>query len=1270
MTSEVDPTPTPSEPNVVLATFLARFVADEEAGGARPVDDYQAMFPGFEDVIAREYTELIAGSEPRTARPENAGPEQIGPYRLLRELGRGGQSVVYLAEDPRLQRKVALKVLPATLLASDRAKERFRREAELAAKLDHPGICVVLEHGQHDGMPYIAMRLVEGESLAEHIATAQARSDESEELTYLDLSTSPDTDESDEQQRPGDRSAPGRREVMRIARLLEQTARALHSAHEQGLLHRDVKPGNIMVTPQGDPVILDFGLARDEFRDGKSITLSGDLMGTPAYMSPEQLLAQRIRLDRRSDVYSLGVTAYECLTLTRPFDAPTREAMYQRILTGEVPDPRRLNPAIPRDLRVILEKAMDKDRERRYPTALAFAEDLRRLAAFEPITARPVGPGLRLRRWGRRHPALATAVALVFLSLAGGLLITWKFMSEAEERVGQLNVAVGNEAQARSELEVALGERERALRRSEALWLVELARQEQDIDPERSVAMAAAAAQRSPGPLTRGALASSLKNLPRRGRDLGRGAPFAAFTADGGSLVTKGGDEFRRYDVEDRSIAASGKADGLNPMYVATDPQGARLALLGEHRMQVFDTESGDVTAVLNAGDFTLHRAAFSGDGRLLAVAGGVSTNERQAGRVWLLDLTSGEQRVLHDIDQDCWSVDFDPDGRRIAIGCRRGELRILDLEGEALFSKSLRGTLAWPTVVFSSDGSRLFELVRNGFREWTIATGESREIPMDPKRTLFLNGVTYDRSADRRFMIVWAQAWHSLSGHMTANLPAWLWDLEKGAVVRQFPGKISSAAISADGRWIATIAGDELTMHDTAAEHPAPASQFGRFPDADWVSLDASGRRVAVVTSGELQILDTAEPDAVPRLPATVYDFALTADGESFMVHDQQRGISMLNARTLMTERSLPLGEEPPGTMMSSGATHFDMNPDGTRAVGKIGLHQIGWFDLEKGELLATLDGDGTETCLLTGGGATMLKTHGQLPEKVVDTLLLDLVKSALLGNSEIKPEIFKALIDESAVELVELKTGKTMAVIPWSSVGEPIRSRDGMKIFIPKREDGERVAVVIHGGSGKLLFEVNKPTISAEFSPDGSRILLMASRLRKGMSVSIGDHPPELADAATGSEQGTLETGGAIARDARWSPDGKYIALACDDGQVRLYDTGSRALVGTFTGHQGPVRSVEFSPDGSSLASTGKDGTLRVWRVRERREVLRLHAEAEPGERGVWQDVRFAAGGAVILAFDHRHRPFAFPMDPMARAADIGISPVSEEALKRLGM
>jgi formylglycine-generating enzyme required for sulfatase activity/serine/threonine protein kinase len=426
-----------------LADYVARFGAARESATCAAYEAVTAALWEGVAVVQSPAADLPPAADRPIDRPAVlADPDvgrRVGPWILGRELGRGGQGAVYLAEDPRLRRRAAVKILTATDFTGD-AFDRFRREAAIASRLDHPGICAVYDVGLEGRTPYIAMRYVEGETLAHRLAVARARTSaegfpDGDPHSHVELpatSTPPAAPASPAAARPS--TAPASRasgatpstqvEIHRIVRLFEQAARALHAAHEAGVIHRDLKPGNLIVTADGEPVILDFGLAKDTSGVEVTMTRHGDLMGTPAYMSPEQLVAHRIKLDRRTDVYSLGVTLYECLTLRRPFDAPTREGIYQAILTREPQDPRTLNRSIPADLRVVLETALDKDRERRYATALDFAEDLRRVRALEPIKARPAGPLLRLRRWSQRNRGLAAALFALFVALSAGFVVT------------------------------------------------------------------------------------------------------------------------------------------------------------------------------------------------------------------------------------------------------------------------------------------------------------------------------------------------------------------------------------------------------------------------------------------------------------------------------------------------------------------------------------------------------------------------------------------------------------------------------------------------------------------------------------------------------------------------------------------------------------------------------------------------------------------------------------------------------------------------------
>jgi formylglycine-generating enzyme required for sulfatase activity/tRNA A-37 threonylcarbamoyl transferase component Bud32 len=401
--------------------------------------------------------------EPAELTPTDA-LRRLGHYQLLKELGRGAQGVVYLAEDVKLRRKVALKMLAGADIDSHVVRQRFQREAELTSKFAHPGICGVHEVGAVDGVPYIAMQFVQGVTLAEILERAKKGADGAApgEGTVSDsLAILHDSGSKGQQ-------------LHDLIKLLERAARALHVAHEAGLVHRDVKPGNIMVTPEGNPVLLDFGIARDLHAEGAGLTQSGQIIGTPAYLAPEQIVASRGAVDRRTDVYALGVILFECLTLRRPHHATSWDQLFNQILHGDAPSPRLINPRIPPDLCTVIEVAMERDQARRYPTAEALADDLRRVRAFEPIEAKAAGPIARGVKWARRNPGKATAAgaATLFAAAAAGF---FGYQSLDRSRAVRENLRRAEEQLAAGAfteaLEAAAAAREYAPRSAEALEL-------------------------------------------------------------------------------------------------------------------------------------------------------------------------------------------------------------------------------------------------------------------------------------------------------------------------------------------------------------------------------------------------------------------------------------------------------------------------------------------------------------------------------------------------------------------------------------------------------------------------------------------------------------------------------------------------------------------------------------------------------------------------------------------------------------------------------
>ena len=393
--------------------FLEAYFEDLEAGESHDLSHYLRRFPGREESISREFlaqrdAEQRAREplrEVRTAGGEARDESRVGPYELVSEIGRGGQGVVYLAEDSRIQRRVALKVLPpAALLLSHDRRHRLRREAEVVSRLAHPGICGIYDAEIGDELAYIAMPFVEGSTLAALIAAGRDRA-AGKALLEGGAPPVPVAPESEA-------------ELFRLLELFEDAARALHSAHEAGIVHRDVKPGNLMVTPEGRPVWLDFGQARDASSSMLALTMSGEIFGTPAYMSPEQVGGGHV--DARTDVWALGVSLFEALTLERPFEGASAHGLMLSIQRDEPRSIRGLSAVVGEELAVVVETALERDPARRYGSALALAEDLARLRRREPIQARPASRALRLRRWVQRHPV----VALAILSLTVGLVVS------------------------------------------------------------------------------------------------------------------------------------------------------------------------------------------------------------------------------------------------------------------------------------------------------------------------------------------------------------------------------------------------------------------------------------------------------------------------------------------------------------------------------------------------------------------------------------------------------------------------------------------------------------------------------------------------------------------------------------------------------------------------------------------------------------------------------------------------------------------------------
>src|SRR6266545_1246421 len=387
-----------------------------KCGTEIPADTRQGVCPACllerglglleEESVAGVGSSAEAAAKPGSAKADNLGGDDhvraadrkkttrlagmlgnFGDYELLEEIGRGGQGVVYRAHQKSLNRTVALKVIGLGPWTTEAHLKRFRREAEAAASLEYPCIVPVYEVGERDGSCYFSMKFVEGGQL-----------DEAVKRTPLS--------------------------IRRAVELISKLARTVHYAHEHGILHRDIKPGNILLDAQGEPLLTDFGLA-GLMEAESTITRTLDVMGTPSYMAPEQAAGEHTKLSKATDIYGLGAVLYQLLTDHPPFAGGTTYETIRLLLNTDPRQPRLWNRKIDRELSTICLKCLEKDPKRRYSSALALAEDLEHWLKHEPIRAKRSGLFTHSRKWVRRNPSTAVLVTLLVALAAGLGVMTW-----------------------------------------------------------------------------------------------------------------------------------------------------------------------------------------------------------------------------------------------------------------------------------------------------------------------------------------------------------------------------------------------------------------------------------------------------------------------------------------------------------------------------------------------------------------------------------------------------------------------------------------------------------------------------------------------------------------------------------------------------------------------------------------------------------------------------------------------------------------------------
>jgi serine/threonine protein kinase/WD40 repeat protein len=841
-----------------LEEILADHLERAEAGTAGPPAALAAEYPEFAAELADFFAvrnrldAAVAPLRAAASAPAAAGVGRLGDFRLLREVGRGGMGVVYEAEQISLGRRVALKVLPFAATLDPRQLQRFKNEALAAAALDHPHVVDVYGVGCERGVHYYAMRFVDGHSLAEVVDQLRRPGAGPVPDSVARAFADPAPSTAPVAQAHTRRSAAPRAYPRSVAEVGLRVAEALDHAHRQGVVHRDVKPSNLLLDTQGKVWVADFGLARLE--SAESVTGTGNLVGTLRYMAPEKAVGPG-PADHRVDVYGLGATLYELLTLRPAFPGGDREELLRQI-AADPPAPRRLDGSIPADLETVVLKAMSRAPADRYPTAGALADDLRRFLEDRPVQARRPGPAARLRRWARRHrPAVlaaGTGLGLLLVLAVGGLVAGYRAVTRERDqtrsaerevqvrvvdalmeraRAGRSSREAGHRLDswkavaeaARRAGELGLGEDRRMDLRNEAIACLALA----DVRLERRWA------GHPPGSTDRPAFDPDLDHFARSDR---RGNVSVRRVADDDQVRLLEG--FARKQ-EETGAAESGAA------YMWFSPDGSRLAVqyylepdrTGSFRL--WDWRAGRV--LLDAPFVVTHMAvAFRPDGRLLALghddrkvtfhdpATGAEAAEPLhlavdpmhlayspdgtrlavtsfAGRkVLVLDPATGAERDAFGLPHGAWTAAWHPGGALLAVGCEDHTVHLRDTVSRRSHA-GLRGHHGGPTMVgFAAGGDLLVSSAWDGStRVWDPWAGH--ELVRFP-------GMARQVSRDGR-RVACEAGWNVT-----------VWEVTPSPEYRTLPRAraaggegVWGGGLSPDGRWLALATATGVRLWDLA---------------------------------------------------------------------------------------------------------------------------------------------------------------------------------------------------------------------------------------------------------------------------------------------------------------------------------------------------------------------------------------------------------------------------------------------------------------------
>ncbi|MBX3732902.1 MAG: protein kinase [Verrucomicrobiae bacterium] len=763
--------------------------------------------------------------------------QHFGPYELLEEVGRGGMGVIYKARQPGLDRVVALKMLLAGEFADARARERLLREAKIAARLTHPHIVTIHEVGEHQGRPYFAMEYVPGRNLAQHCRD-------------------------------------GLLPVATAVRYVEQLARAVHYAHQHGVIHRDLKPANILISPDDEPKLTDFGLTKSLVDPTQTI----ESAGSPNFMAPEQADSTLGTTGTPTDIYGLGAILYYLLTGRPPAVGETLSETLRAVVTGEPVAPRQLRPALPRDLETITLKCLEKEPARRYGSALEVADDLTRWQRHETIHARPSTGAERLAKWVRRRPAVAALSAACLLAvILGFAAVTWQWR-RAEAQA---------EATARANYAATLG----VVRQRLDEGVYRAARQQLYALPERF-----------------------------RGWEWGRLLNLAHREILDATVLTHGGG-----GPPDR-VPSPIHSFGLN-----VSPDHRWVACWGSGRLEILDLTNGESVFQDGSAENRVAFAGFSPSGDRLAAAGPGPGYTLWSSGDWRVIRRWDTQR------ERPRSICFSPDGRQIATADGSRQVRLYDGATGAELRQFEGSLAAYEGVSFTPDGSKLVGNIRprdGGQRftiwdvkigrveaevPWTAAGLRSVELTADASRyaTVDTQGVTavwrvgrdhpeFETPAEGD-QIVWAAVALDQPRLVTVRVPslqAKFLDLESGKALPISVAPFNFMRVGSDGRTLLSCGNALVHRWDWKTGRPAEALGIGDVAIQSLVDVSPDGRLVGALidhfpTPSTLHVWPVQPTDRRLAPPNTAMRSALAPDGETVALGHLDSRISLWSTRT-----------------------------------------------------------------------------------------------------------------------------------------------------------------------------------------------------------------------------------------------------------------------------------------------------------------------------------------------------------------------------------